>query len=46
MVQVIKEVIQTLGRFRSYPQAGGEYVKIQDTYDMINPQEDPDLVFR
>ena len=39
-----KEVIQTLGRFQSNPQAGGKYVNIRDTYDMVNPQEDPDLV--
>jgi len=39
-----KEVIQTLGRFQSIPQPGGKYVKIKDTYDMVNPQEDPDLV--
>ena len=39
-----KEVIQTLGRFQSTPQAGGKYVNIRDTYDMVNPQEDPDLV--
>ena len=39
-----KEVIQTLGRFQSTPQAGGKFVNIRDTYDMINPQEDPDLV--
>ena len=39
-----KEVIQTLGRFQSTPQAGGKYVNIKDTYDMVNPQEDPDLV--
>ena len=39
-----KEVIQTLGRFQSTPQTGGEYVNIKDTYDMVNPQEDPDLV--
>ena len=39
-----KQVIQTLGRFQSTPQAGGKYVKIRDTYDMVNPQEDPDLV--
>lgn len=39
-----KDVIQTLGRFQSTPQAGGKYVNIRDTYDMVNPQEDPDLV--
>ena len=39
-----KDVIQTLGRFQSTPQAGGKYVNISDTYDMVNPQEDPDLV--
>ena len=39
-----KEVIQTLGRFQSTPQIGGKYVNIRDTYDMVNPQEDPDLV--
>ena len=39
-----KEVIQTLGRFQSTPQAGGKFVNIRDTYDMVNPQEDPDLV--
>ena len=39
-----KDVIQTLGRFQSTPQAGGKYVNIKDTYDMVNPQEDPDLV--
>ena len=39
-----KEVIQTLGRFQSTPQAGGKFVNIRDTYDMLNPQEDPDLV--
>jgi len=39
-----KEVIQTLGRFQSTPQADGKYVNIRDTYDMVNPQEDPDLV--
>ena len=39
-----KEIIQTLGRFQSTPQIGGEYVNIRDTYDMVNPQEDPDLV--
>ena len=44
MVQEQKEVIQTLGRFQSTPQAGGKYVNIRDTYDMVNPQEDPDLV--
>ena len=32
-----KEVIQTLGRFRSYPQAGGEYVKIQDCLLYTSP---------
>ena len=44
MEQVDKEVIQTLGRFQSTPQAGGKFVNIRDTYDMVNPQEDPDLV--
>ena len=39
-----KEVIQTLGRFQSTPQIGGNFVNIKDTYDMLNPQEDPDLV--
>ena len=39
-----KEIIQTLGRFQSTPQAGGKFVNIRDTYDMVNPQEDPDLV--
>ena len=39
-----KQVIQPLGRFQSTPQAGGKYVNIRDTYDMVNPQEDPDLV--
>tara|TARA_B100000424_G_scaffold79204_1_gene59245 strand:- start:166 stop:801 length:636 start_codon:yes stop_codon:yes gene_type:complete len=39
-----KDVIQTLGRFQSTPQADGKFVNIQDTYDMVNPQEDPDLV--
>ena len=39
-----KDVIHTLGRFQSTPQAGGKYVNIRDTYDMVNPQEDPDLV--
>ena len=39
-----KDVIQTLGRFQSTPQIGGKYVNIRDTYDMVNPQEDPDLV--
>ena len=39
-----KEVIQTLGRFQSTPQTGGKFVNIRDTYDMVNPQEDPDLV--
>ena len=39
-----KEVIQTLGRFQSTPQIGGKFVNIKDTYDMLNPQEDPDLV--
>ena len=39
-----KEVIQTLGRFQSTPQSGGKFVNIRDTYDMVNPQEDPDLV--
>ena len=39
-----KDVIQTLGRFQSTPQAGGKYVNIRDTYDMVNPQEDPALV--
>jgi hypothetical protein len=39
-----KDVIQTLGRFQSTPQDGGKYVNISDTYDMVNPQEDPDLV--
>ena len=39
-----KDDIQTLGRFQSTPQAGGKYVNIRDTYDMVNPQEDPDLV--
>ena len=39
-----KEVIQTLGRFQSTPQMGGKFVNISDTYDMVNPQEDPDLV--
>jgi len=39
-----KDVIQTLGRFQSTPLAGGKFVNIKDTYDMVNPQEDPDLV--
>jgi len=39
-----KQVIQTLGRFQSTPKPGGEFVNIRDTYDMVNPQEDPDLV--
>ena len=39
-----KEIIQTLGRFQSTPQIGGKFVNIRDTYDMVNPQEDPDLV--
>ena len=39
-----KEIIQTLGRFQSTPQSGGKFVNIRDTYDMVNPQEDPDLV--
>ena len=39
-----KEVIQTLGRFQSTPQLDGKFVNIRDTYDMVNPQEDPDLV--
>ena len=39
-----KQVIQTLGRFQSTPQSGGKFVNIKDTYDMVNPQEDPDLV--
>jgi len=39
-----KDVIQTLGRFQSTPQIGGDFVNIRDTYDMVNPQEDPDLV--
>ena len=39
-----KDVIQTLGRFQSTPQPGGKFVNIRDTYDMVNPQEDPDLV--
>ena len=39
-----KEIIQTLGRFQSTPQIGGNFVNIKDTYDMLNPQEDPDLV--
>ena len=39
-----KEIIQTLGRFQSTPQTGGKFVNIRDTYDMVNPQEDPDLV--
>ena len=39
-----KEVIQTLGRFQSTPQADGKFVNIRDTYDMVNQQEDPDLV--
>jgi len=39
-----KEIIQTLGRFQSTPQLDGKFVNIRDTYDMVNPQEDPDLV--
>ena len=39
-----KEIIQTLGRFQSTPQIDGKFVNIRDTYDMVNPQEDPDLV--
>ena len=39
-----KEIIQTLGRFQSTPKSGGKFVNIRDTYDMVNPQEDPDLV--
>ena len=39
-----KEIIQTLGRFQSTPQSDGKFVNIRDTYDMVNPQEDPDLV--
>ena len=39
-----QDVIQTLGRFQSTPQADGKFVNIRDTYDMVNQQEDPDLV--
>ena len=39
-----KQIIQTLGRFQSTPQTDGKFVNIRDTYDMVNPQEDPDLV--
>ena len=39
-----KQIIQTLGRFQSTPQLDGKFVNIKDTYDMVNPQEDPDLV--
>ena len=37
-----KQIIQTLGRFQSTPQTDGKFVNIRDTYDMVNPQEDPD----
>ena len=39
-----KEVIQTLGRFQSTVNPDGKTVNIKDRFDMVNPQEDPDLV--
>ena len=39
-----KDTIQTLGRFRSTVSPDGEFVNVKDTFDMQNPQEDPDLV--
>tara|TARA_A100001388_G_scaffold231245_1_gene183509 strand:- start:450 stop:1136 length:687 start_codon:yes stop_codon:yes gene_type:complete len=39
-----KEVIQTLGRFQSTVNPDGKTVNISDRFDMVNPEEDPDLV--
>jgi hypothetical protein len=39
-----KEVIQTLGRFQSTVNPDGKTVNIRDRFDMVNPEEDPDLV--
>ena len=39
-----KDVIQTLGRFQSKVNPDGKTVNIKDTFDMVNPEEDPDLV--
>ena len=40
----LKEVIQTLGRFQSTVNPDGKTVNISDKFDMVNPEEDPDLV--
>jgi len=39
-----KDTIQTLGRFQSTVTPDGKFVNVKDTFDMRNPQEDPDLV--
>ena len=39
-----KDVIQTLGRFQSTVNPDGKTVNIKDKFDMVNPEEDPDLV--
>lgn len=39
-----KDVIQTLGRFQSTVNPDGKTVNIRDRFDMVNPEEDPDLV--
>tara|TARA_Y100000004_G_scaffold17059_1_gene17647 strand:+ start:411 stop:1097 length:687 start_codon:yes stop_codon:yes gene_type:complete len=39
-----KNVIQTLGRFQSKVNLDSKTVNIKDRFDMVNPEEDPDLV--
>tara|TARA_A100001201_G_scaffold53961_2_gene52762 strand:+ start:688 stop:1374 length:687 start_codon:yes stop_codon:yes gene_type:complete len=39
-----KNVIQTLGRFQSKVNPDSKTVNIKDRFDMVNPEEDPDLV--